>query len=91
MAEDYSLGTVTLARLFAAQGHWEKTVRIYRQLLEREPERQDIAQALADAEQQLITTGRRRSQDLGDLFRQWIDLLLRYDRLCKLQRLKNRF
>jgi tetratricopeptide (TPR) repeat protein len=91
MAEDYSLGTVTLARLFAAQGHWEKAVRIYRQLLEREPERQDIAQALADAEQQLSTAGRRRSSDLGELFGQWIDLLLRYDRLCKLKRLKDRF
>lgn len=90
MAEDYSNGTVTLARLFAAQGLWDKAVPIYRQLLEREPERQDIAQALADAEQKLFSSGRERSRGLESLFGQWIDLLLQLDRLDKLKRLKKR-
>jgi cytochrome c-type biogenesis protein CcmH/NrfG len=91
MEAEYPHGTVTLARLFAAQGHWEKAVDIYRRLLEREPDRPDIAQALAEAEGRLRDAGRKPSGDLDALFRQWIDLLLRYDRLRKLKRLKSRF
>jgi hypothetical protein len=82
---------MTLARLFAAQGHWEKAAAMYRRLLELEPERQDIAQALSEAEQQFLTSERRHSsQDLGVLLGQWIDLMLQYDRLRKLKRFKNR-
>jgi hypothetical protein len=91
MAEEDSHYTVTLARLFATQGHWEKAVSIYRRLLERDPDRQDIAQALADAEQKLFSSGRGSSRDLGDLFAQWIDLLLQVDRLGKLRRLQQRY
>ena len=91
MEEEYPHGTATLARLFAAQGHWEKAVNIYRRLLEREPGRPDIAQALAEAESQAKAAGRKRPGDMDALFRQWIDLLLKYDRLRKLKRLKRRF
>ena len=90
MEENYPHGTVTLARLFAAQGYWGKAVNIYRRLLEREPDRQDIAQALAEAEDQLNAAGRKRPGDIDALFRQWIDLLLKYDRLRKLKRIKSR-
>jgi hypothetical protein len=91
MEKDTHHGTVTLARLFAAQGHWEKAVDIYRSLLQQEPVREDLAQALADAEEQLAASGRAAPRDLVPLFRRWIDLLLKYDRLCKLKRLKSRF
>jgi len=91
MGANHSHGSMTLARLFAAQGHWEKAAAMYRRMLELEPERQDIAQALSEAEQQLLTPERRHSsQDLGVLLGQWIDLMLRNDRLRKLNRLKNR-
>jgi cytochrome c-type biogenesis protein CcmH/NrfG len=90
MEEDYPHGTATLARLFAAQGHWEKAVNIYRRLLEREPDRPDIAQALAEAEAQVKAAGRKRAGGIDALFRQWIDLLLKYDRLRKLKRIKSR-
>jgi cytochrome c-type biogenesis protein CcmH/NrfG len=90
MEEEYPHGTVTLARLFAAQGHWEKAVDIYRRLLAREPDRRDIAQALAEAEDQVNAAGRKRRVEIDALFRQWIDLLLKYDRFCKLKRLKSR-
>lgn len=91
MEENYPHGTVTLARLFAAQGHWGKAVNIYRRLLEREPGRPDIARALAEAEDQVKAADRKRPGDIDALFRQWIDLLLKHDRLCKLKRLKRRF
>jgi hypothetical protein len=91
METDYRHGTVTLARLFAAQGHWEKAAEIYRSLLQQEPDREDLAQALVAAEEQLAASGRASPPDLVPLFRRWIDLLLKYDRLCKLKRLRSRF
>jgi hypothetical protein len=90
MEQHYGHGTVTLARLFAAQGHWEKAARIYRSLLRQEPNREDLAEALAAAEKQLAAAGAGSARDLVPLFRRWIDLLLEYDRLCKLKRLKRR-
>jgi hypothetical protein len=91
MEKEYRHGTVTLARLFAAQGHWEKAAGIYRTLLQHEPDREDLAQALSAAEQQLAASGRESTHDLVPLFRRWIDLLLKYDRLRKLQRLRKNF
>ena len=91
MEKDYRHGTVTLARLFAAQGHWEKAAGIYRTLLQEEPGREDLAQALAAAEKHLAAAGRASSRDLVPLFRRWIDLLLKYDRLRKLKRLRSNF
>ena len=91
MEKDHHHGTVTLARLFAAQGHWEKAADIYRTLLQQEPDREDLAHALAAAEANLAASGQVSPRDLVPLFRRWIDLLLKYDRLCKLKRLKSRF
>ncbi|MGE5256012.1 MAG: tetratricopeptide repeat protein [Hyphomicrobiales bacterium] len=91
MEKEYRHGTVTLARLFAAQGHWEKAAEIYRSLLEHEPDREDLAQALSAAQQQLAASGRESARDLVPLFRRWIDLLLKYDRLRKLKRLRKNF
>jgi hypothetical protein len=91
MEKDIHHGTVTLARLFAAQGHWDKAVGIYRSLLQQEPDRIDLAQALADAEEQSAASGQTAPRDLVPLFRRWIDLLFKYDRLRRLKRLKSRF
>jgi tetratricopeptide (TPR) repeat protein len=79
-------GTATLARLFAEQGHWEKSAEIYRRLLRQDPDRQDLARALDEAEAAL----RASAQALAPLVQQWIDLLLTYDRLRKLHRFKAR-
>jgi tetratricopeptide (TPR) repeat protein len=83
-------GTVTLARLFAEQGHWEKSVEIYRRLLRQDPDRQDLARALDEAEAALRASGPTSAQALAPLLQQWIDLLLTYDRLRKLHRFKAR-
>jgi len=91
MEKEYRHGTVTLARLFAAQGHWEKAADVYRSLLQHEPDREDLVQALSAAEKQMAASGRESARDLVPLFRRWIDLLLEYDRLRKLKRLKSRF
>jgi cytochrome c-type biogenesis protein CcmH/NrfG len=88
MEENYPHGTLTLARLFASQGHWGKAANIYRRMLEREPDRQEIAQALAEAEERIRAVGGTPPGDLEALFRQWIKLLLQHDRLRKLKRIK---
>lgn len=88
--KDYRQGTATLARVFAEQGHWEKAAEIYRNLLRHDPQREDLKRALAEAETGMRAAARTSSQELESLFREWIDLLLQYDRLRKLHRLKTR-
>jgi predicted Zn-dependent protease len=90
MGKDDDPGTVTLAQVFAAQGHWEKSVEIYRNLLRQEPARPDLAEALADAEAALRAATPAGAQALAPLFQEWIELLLTRDRLRKLRRLKAR-
>jgi tetratricopeptide (TPR) repeat protein len=90
MGKDYLQGTATLARVFAEQGHWEKSVEIYRNLLRQDPDRPDLAQALAAAEAALRAAQPQPAQTLAPLFQEWIDLLLRCDRIRKLRRFKTR-
>jgi len=90
MAKDRHQGTVTLARLFAAQGHWDKSAEIYRDLLRENPDRQDLAQALGEAEASLRAAGPTSPQALAPLLQKWIYLMFTYDRLRKLRRLKAR-
>ena len=81
--------TVTLAKVYEDQGHWEKAVEIYRYLLEQEPDRKDFAEALAETERKMDEAIKKTPDDLIPLFREWIDLLLRYSRLQKLRRFKS--
>jgi predicted Zn-dependent protease len=90
MGMDHDPGTVTLAQVFAEQGHWEKSVEIYRNLLRKDPDRPDVAQALAAAEAALRAAKPASSQALVPLFQEWIELLLTYDRLRQLRRFKAR-
>lgn len=90
MGQDSPSGTVTLARVFAEQGHWERSAEIYRKLLQQNPGRQDLERALAEAEAALRAAGPAPSQALVGLLQEWIDLLLKYDGLRKLRRFKAR-
>jgi tetratricopeptide (TPR) repeat protein len=88
MIKDSDFYTVTMARVYEEQGHWEKAAEIYRFLLKQEPQRKDLAEALADAERKMDEALNKNPDDLIPLFREWIDLLLRYSRLQKLRRFK---
>jgi hypothetical protein len=90
MGKDHPQGTATLARLFAAQGHWEKSAAIYRDLLQQNPERQDLARALSEAEAALRAAGPKSVRALVPVLQEWIDLLLKHDRLRKLRRFQSR-
>jgi hypothetical protein len=90
MKTDGYPGTATLARVFAEQGHWEKSIEIYRSLLRQDPGRPELVQALAEAEAALQAARPAPSQALVPLVREWVDLLLRLDGVRKLRRFKTR-
>lgn len=86
MEEDYRQYTVTMARVFASQGHWDKAAEIYRHILRREQGREDLAAALAEAERHALAAPPDTAADLAPLFERWVDLLSRYQRIRKLRR-----
>lgn len=87
MSQQVDIYTETMAKVYADQGHWEKAVEIYRHLLAIEPQRQEYAAALAEAENQMQRS-RQAPVQLVPLFREWIDLLFKFEALRKLEKLK---
>ena len=81
--------TVTMAKVYADQGHFEESIRIYRHLLKLEPDRQELKAALLEVEQKLKGEKKANSRDLAPLFEKWLDLLLRYRNLQQLKKLQN--
>jgi hypothetical protein len=77
-----------MARVYEEQGYLEKAAEIYRYLIKAEPERRDLIEKLAEIERKMDEAGNKKPDDLIPLFREWITLLLRYNRLHKLRRLK---
>ncbi len=89
MEKEKDFYTATMAKVYAEQGHWDKAAEIYRYLLKREPERDDYLEALAKAERNIISSGKKPFEDLAPLFHQWFDLMLKYKNLQKLRKLKS--
>jgi len=84
MTQDDTFYTVTMARVHAQQGNLEEARRIYRHLLDKEPERKDLAAALE------ALGDREEGQEIDallPLFREWLDLIFRYNRMKKLKKL----
>jgi len=90
MSEDINIYTETMAKVYAAQGHWGKAAEIYRHLLTGAPARKDFADALAEAETKMLNDSPENSEQLVPLFREWIELLFRCEKLQKLRNLKDR-
>lgn len=88
MGSDSDFKTITMARVYESQGLWNRAAEIYRYLLEREPSRTDIAKALENVEKKMDGVENKNPDDLIPLFREWIDLLFRYDRLRRLRSFK---
>lgn len=86
MTEDEVFYTQTMAKVYENQGKYEQAVKIYRYLIDREPNRSDLADALYKLEKRNLSTNRK---ELVHLFDQWINLLIASNglkRLVKLQR-----
>ncbi len=74
-----------MAKVYADQGQLEKAVEIYQYLLQKEPRRQDLIDAIAEID---IKSFGKDPGRLGDLLSVWLDLLLRHGRLQQLKKLK---
>ena len=90
MSPDVDIYTETMARVYADQGHWAKAVEIYRHLVELEPERQDLSDALEHAREKLKESPDANPEELVPLFRKWIKLLLQQEKLEKLKKLRSK-
>ena len=90
MSKEIGIYTETMAKVYAAQGHWGKAAEIYRHLLIEAPARKDFSDALAEAEKKLHKDSQKIPEQLVPLFREWIELLLRREKLQKLEELKNK-
>ena len=74
-----------MAKVYADQGKLEKAAEIYNYLLKKEPECQDLIDALSELDKKRFEKG---CQGLGDLFSTWLDLLLVHGRLQTLKKLQ---
>jgi tetratricopeptide (TPR) repeat protein len=90
MIQDNDFKTATMARVYYSQGHYEKAAEIYKHLLECEPDRQDLARALAGVEKKLYEKEKGSNEDLAALFSKWIDLVLSYKRKRYLRKIKGK-
>ena len=79
--------TLTMAKVYAGQGHWKKAVDIYRHLVMEEPERKDLREALSEAEEAMVAQGGGHLEELAPLLQTWIKLQTRYHHLKKLKKI----
>ncbi len=79
------LYTLTMARVYEEQGHFAKAAEVYRRLLEQEPGRQELQQALA----RVMDQARRndRNEKVAALFRSWVDLCMQHNAVRRLKKL----
>ncbi len=66
--------TASIARVYEAQGRLETAVWVYRQLLEKDPQREDWQQAVERLEQKILERPRKRAEDLLPLLCRWVEL-----------------
>jgi hypothetical protein len=82
--------TETMAKVYADQGHWAKAADIYRHLVSKEPERQELMEALVEAEIKMNDISQKIPEKLVRLFREWIGLVLQHEKLQRLKRMKSK-
>jgi predicted membrane chloride channel (bestrophin family) len=90
MAADLDFQTATMAKVFADQGHYGKAADIYRNLLKREPQRQDLADALSEVEERISEAAKSSDENLVFLLGEWVELVFKYKRLRFLRSIKKR-
>lgn len=78
--------TRTMAKVYVGQGNLGKAAEIYNYLLKREPGCQDLIDALSEIESKGFN---KKKETLFMVFSEWIDLLLKYNRMQKLNKLKS--
>lgn len=77
--------TVTMAKIQEEQGNFEKAEEIYRDLLNKDPDNEDLRAALNRIAN--IRTG-TAIEHLVPLFREWVETALEYRKLKTLRKLR---
>jgi len=90
MNQKVDVYTETMAKVYADQGHWAKAAEIYRHLAAREPDRRDLAEALAEAVKKMNEISQKTPEKLVPLFQEWIELMLQHEKLQRLRRMKTK-
>ncbi len=85
MIKDDVFNTKTMAKVYAEQGNLGKAAEIYKYLLEQEPGRQDLIDALSEIEKKYIN---KNQENLSRLLSEWINLLLKHNGMQKLKKLQ---
>jgi hypothetical protein len=70
--------TAAMARLYARQGYLRKAAEIYRYLIDQEPGRNDLREALADIEGHIARSSSPTRKDIVLLMREWMDLFKQF-------------
>jgi tetratricopeptide (TPR) repeat protein len=92
MIEKIDLNTATMAQIYVKQGLYENAAEIYKKLLEQDPGRQDISDALLEIEKVKSAIDSELKKSLVPLFNKWFDLALCNNRiglLKKFDRMRN--
>jgi hypothetical protein len=85
---DSEIYTVTMARVYAGQGYYEKAAQIYRHLIYQDGRNEpELISALAAVEQKRDASQGEPKVRLHDLFAEMIDLILRQNNVRKLKKL----
>lgn len=83
---DKTFYTETMARLLTQQGRVDRAVEVYRYLLNQNPHRKDLEQAL-DTLLSAVPEETMRWERVRGQVERWATLMLRYKTLRQLQRL----
>jgi lipopolysaccharide biosynthesis regulator YciM len=81
--------TLTMARIYAQQEHYQKAIEIYRHLAAAHPERIDIRDELAAVEAEMASAAASEN-NLDRLLSEWVRLMVAYRRLHFLQEMKQK-
>ena len=85
MAADKDFETETMAKIYADQGHYEKAAVIYRRMLMKAPEREDLRRRLEAIEALQKTAG---ESDLTGRLSEWVQLLMKKKQIDRLRKLR---
>ena len=84
-AGDLPIKTATMAKIFAQQGHYDEAIEIYQYLLSKDPDQEDLADALArtvEKRDKELATGPR---DILWILSNYVGLLLNFRQFLDLQ------
>ena len=81
MSDEIEVYTFTMAKIYTDQGHFAKAETIYRHLLQKDPHNPILKDALESVIRERTSRASRKGKDLALLFREWLELAQKYNRM----------